>query len=93
MESTALSLNLRSYANQRLISEEIAILYRLCYAGQRLVNDAASTDVSMTNLGVAHLPIRETNMLTRSENLSIFKIRLQTDNDRSLCNLDSIGIL
>ena len=90
MQSTAICLNLRSNTYQCLIGEEIAVLDSLGNTGQRLIDDTASTDIGMTNLGVTHLTIRQTNMLARSKDLSVRELCLQTINYRSLCDIDGI---
>ena len=43
------------------IFKEAAVLYRIAYAGQILKNDSAGADVRMSDLGVAHLPLRQSD--------------------------------
>lgn len=56
---------------QSFVFEEVAILNRFCNAGQLLINDAASADVGVSNLGVAHLTIRQTNIQTGCTQLGV----------------------
>ena len=50
---------------QRLVLEERTVGDRLRDARELLVDDASCADVRMPDLGVAHLPVRQADVLTR----------------------------
>ena len=50
---------------QRLVFKKVAVLHRLGNAGQLLIDDAAGTDVGVTDLAVAHLPVGQTHRHAR----------------------------
>ena len=62
MQGTMVLLNAFHNGNQSFILEEIAILDVTGDTGQLLIDSAASTDVGMTNFGVAHLTIRQADV-------------------------------
>ena len=58
-----------SFINDRMegfIFKERAVTDRTCNACKILIYDASRADVRMSYLGVAHLPIRQTNSLSRA---------------------------
>ena len=61
MQSAAVLLTVLHRSGKSLVGKEITILNGLGDPGQLLVHDTTGANVSVTNLRVAHLPIRQTN--------------------------------
>ena len=51
--------------HERFVGEKVAVVDRLGNAGQLLIDHAAGADVGVTDLAVAHLPVRQTDVQTR----------------------------
>ena len=64
MERTALCFHTRHDFKKRLVLKEIAVFDIARDARELLVNDAAGTDVRMTDLGVTHLSIWQSDIFT-----------------------------
>ncbi len=69
VQPAAGSLGFGDALQQHRVAEEIAVQDRLGDAGQILVDHPAGTDVEMTDLGVAHLALRQPHRHARSSDL------------------------
>ena len=70
MQSAAVCLYSIGYAEQSLVLKEISVLDCLGNTGKSLINNSACTNIGMSNLGVTHLSIRQTNIFARGKNMS-----------------------
>ena len=62
MQGGVKPLALVDRAHERLVGEKVAVLDGLGDAGQLLIDDTARADVGVADLGVAHLPVRQTDI-------------------------------
>ena len=74
------------------IFKEIAVLNRLCDACQLLINDTPCAHIQMPNLGIAHLPCRQTNVQTAGIALDEGIFLHQSVQNRGLCQLYGIAL-
>ena len=65
VQCAARLLRTRDGMEQRLVLEERTVGNRLRDARELLVDDASCADVRMPDFGVAHLPVRQADVLTR----------------------------
>ena len=70
VQGTALFLHAVYDFQQGFVLEEVAVLDVAGDAGQLLIDDAAGTDVGVTNFGVAHLTIRQADVFAGSLQLA-----------------------
>ena len=72
MQGRIVFLAIFDCAQQRFVLEEVAVLNGFGDAGQLLIDDAAGADVGVTDLGVAHLAIRQTDIQTGGTQLGVW---------------------
>ena len=75
---------------QRLILEEVAVLDITRNACELLIDDTPCADIRMSDLGVAHLPVRQTDVLTRCLDFRMLELLHQAVEYRRLCHGDGI---
>ena len=80
-------------AHERLVREEIAVLNGLGDAGQLLIDDTARTDIGVTNLGVAHLAVRQTDIQTGSADINQRILLKDAVKVRGVGRLNGIALL
>ena len=90
MQCATILLHCGNNGLQCLVLEERAILDCLGDARKLLIDDAAGADIGMTNLGVAHLSIRQADEFAGSLQLRVRIFFEQAVNDRCLSNSDGI---
>src|SRR5699024_11554826 len=59
MKLTAFALDMLHRIKQHFVFEEVAVFDRLVDARQTLIDDAAGTDIQVTNLRIPHLSFRQ----------------------------------
>ena len=79
VQSRAVLLAIFHRIAQSLVFKEYAVLNVLCNLDQHLINDSTSTDVGVTNFGVAHLSIRQTNVQTACTNQGVRTLQILVD--------------
>ena len=79
VQSCAVLLAIFHRIAQSLVFKEYAVLNVLCNLDQHLINDSTSTDVGVTNFGVAHLSIRQTNVQTACTNQGVRALQILVD--------------
>ena len=93
MQGRVVLLAIFDCRKQSFVFEEVAILNRFCNAGQLLINDAASADVGVSNLGVAHLTIRQANIQTGCTQLGVRILSKIFIKVWLFCSMDGISIV
>ena len=80
-------------AHQRFVFEEITVLNGLGDAGQLLIHDAARADIGVTDLGVAHLTVRQADIQTGSADIGHRVFLKDLVQIRRVRRLDRIALL
>ena len=78
---------------QRLVLEERAVLDRLGYLDQVLIYDPSGADIGVTDLGVAHLTVGQTDPQTGSLYLSVRVFRPKLVKTGLFRRLDRVAVL
>ena len=78
---------------ESFVLEEVAVLDVAGDAGQLLIDDAAGTDVGMTNFGVTHLTIRQADEFAGSLQLAGLVIGKESVENRSVSYLYSVVLV
>ena len=88
MQLAVVLLNVFHSLHKDFIFKEISVLDRLGDTGQILINDAACAHVKMSDLGVAHLSVRKTDIQSAGLSLHERVLFHKTVHDRrgSLCH-------
>ena len=74
------------------VGEEFAVADRLCHPGEVLIHHAPGAQVHVADLGVAHLPVRQTDIHAAAGDQSVWLSRQQTFVDRLARGIDGIEI-
>ena len=75
---------------QCLVLEEITVLDVACDARELLIDNATRADIRVPDLGVAHLPVRQSDVLARGKDLIVFVCFLQPVDDRCIRHGDGV---
>ena len=90
VQGTAALLHAAYNREQCLVLEEVAVLDVARDARELLIDNASRTDVRMPDLGVAHLPVRQSNVLAGCIDLVVLVLREQSIDHGGLRHSDCI---
>ena len=71
VEGSAVFAAIFHRAGQRFVLEEITVLNGFGDAGQLLINHPSGTNIGVSDLGVAHLAVRQTDIQTGGSQLGV----------------------
>ncbi|MNM79137.1 hypothetical protein D3C81_910620 [compost metagenome] len=79
-------------ATEHFVCEELAIFDGLSDSGEILVHNAAGTEVHVADLGVAHLPVRQTDVHARAGDQAVRLGGAQAIVDRRVGRIDGVVV-
>ena len=89
----ALFLCILHRGGQRGILKEIAVLNGFCDLDELLVDDSARADIGVADLGIAHLPVRQTDIEPGGADDRVRVFREVPVKIRGVCGFDGIAVI
>ena len=90
MEALTGLLSIRVSGDNLLVLQNVTALAGLIDFHEVLINDAAGADIEVTHLGVAHLALRQTDVLTASHELRVGAGSVEQVEIRCGCVVDNV---